>query len=134
VASGRPKLPFFNNLYQTIANVIMVALGAWFGIIWAAGMFSLRCLLGAAALLVVLKRVSPDIRMTNQAAATTVPLLVAVGIAVALHGVVWMLHLDLAKLVPALIMTTVAMLIYAGVSLVMFRAWIDFVIRAIRKR
>ncbi len=134
VASGRPKLPFFNNLYQTVANVIMVALGAWFGIIWAAGMFSLRCLLGAAALLVVLKRVSPDIRMTNQAAATTVPLLVAVGIAVALHGVVWMLHLDLAKLVPALIMTTVAMLIYAGVSLVMFRAWIDFVIRAIRKR
>ena len=133
VATGRPKLALWNNFFQTIANVLMIAAGAYFGIVWAAGAFSLRCMLGGLALIFVIRRVTPDIRIAKDVV-TSLPAMVGLAVVAVVGALVWIASLDLSRLAPTLATTTLALLLYATITFLFFRARISTILMAVKSK
>lgn len=133
VATGQAKVALYNNFYQTLANVIMISCGAYFGIIWAAAAFSLRCFLGGAVLIVFIKRMSPEIKIPAEAI-TSLPAVLGIAIVACLGAITSMVPLDLSRLLPTISMTSLALSLYAGFSLILFRARISKILAAIRAK
>jgi O-antigen/teichoic acid export membrane protein len=133
IATGRPRLALFNNLYQTLANLLMITAGAYIGIIWAAGAFSLRCLLGVLALVLVLKRVSPEIRVSKEVI-TFLPAVAGGAVVLAVEAVVWGASLDLSHLATSFSMTALALMLYAAITVLFFRNRVLFIFTALKSK
>jgi O-antigen/teichoic acid export membrane protein len=100
VASGSPLTALKNNIVQAVANIVMVAVGAYFGIVWAALMFTVRCALGMVGLLITLQRREPALRMRDALFALVPAALGLVVVTLALISVK-MLNIDMRALAAA---------------------------------
>lgn len=119
VATGHPSLAFLNNVYQALADVAMIAVGAYFGIFWAAAMFSLRFSLTALFILLAVQKRFSEINAFD-GIKTTFPALVAIAIVSTLTGFLWLWQLDLKHLSVAVSFSVTASLAYALICAFVF--------------
>jgi Membrane protein involved in the export of O-antigen and teichoic acid len=133
VASGHPAFALRNNVYQTLANVTMIAVGAYFGIFWAAAMFSLRCFLGVLALLFAIQRRFGEIDARDGIKAMSPAILAAV--VIAMTGLVSSIcGLDLEERRTAMLLTISAVGTYVALSTVIFRERLQSVAKLLTMR
>ncbi|SEH27962.1 oligosaccharide flippase family protein [Rhizobium sp. NFR12] len=133
VATGHPGFAFRNNLYQAIANISMIAVGAYFGIFWAAAMFSLRCCLGTVALLFTVEKTFGDIAASD-GMKTMLPAVLAVGVIGMLAVVLSTFQLDLQDRRVAVAFTLTACGMYAVLSAFAFHDRIKAIIEIWKSR
>jgi O-antigen/teichoic acid export membrane protein len=133
VATAQARLALYNNLYQTIANLIMISVGAYFGIIWAAFAFSLRCFVGGIALVFVMRRMSPGMKIAKEVV-TSMPAMIGLAVVFIVGAITWISALDLTRLLPAVAMTTLALSLYAGIGFLLFRARIEKIFTMVRSK
>jgi O-antigen/teichoic acid export membrane protein len=133
VATGQPKLALYNNLYQTMANILFISIGAYFGLIWAAVAFSLRCFLGSMALIYVMKRMWPEIKIAREVV-SSLPAMLALAVVSVVEFIAWVSSLDLMNIGATMSMTALALILYVGVAAILFRSRLTKVISLVRAK